>query len=146
MTIPADLMEALMTLHVEDVLSDYIYQVRDCEGEGRNGPRVTAWSSAVRVIQGYVDKQLVALAAEDAAREELERITPPNEELLKLADKFNTAGTKSSRFSGSEPNESVRVKDIVFMLKDGPRSKVFQDLVAKYFPYRHTSFRTPGGD
>jgi hypothetical protein len=71
-TIPADLLEALMVLHAEGVLSDYIYHVRDSEGEGWNGQRVKAFGDAVGVMQWYVDKQFAAFAAEDAAKEELE--------------------------------------------------------------------------
>jgi hypothetical protein len=65
-TIPADLMEALMVLHAEGVLSDHIYHVRDSEGDGWNGPRVKAFGDACNIIQWYVDKLFADFAAEDA--------------------------------------------------------------------------------
>lgn len=129
MPIPDDLMGALMTFHAEGILSDYAYQVRDSEGAGWNGPRVKAFGDACNVIQWYVDKQF---AAEDAAEEELRWITPPNAELLKLAN--------------PEPNESAPGKGVVFTIKDVPRSKVFQDFMAKYFPTGTETFRISRGD
>lgn len=130
--IPEDLMEALMVLHAEGVLSDHIYHVRDSEGDGWTGPRVKAFGDACNVIQWYVDKQFADFAAEDAAKEELERITPPNAELLRLAN--------------PRPNESAPVKDVVFTIKDGTRSKVFQDFMAKFCPTGTETSRISGGN
>ena len=69
--IPEDLLDALMTLHAEGVLSDHIYHVKDSEGDGWDGPRVKAFGDACNVIQWYVDKQFADFAAEDEAKEEL---------------------------------------------------------------------------
>jgi hypothetical protein len=140
MAIPEDLMDSLKTLRNEGVLSDYIYNVKESEREGWYGPRVTAWSEAVNTIQWYVDKQWRDDKAENKTRKELERITLLNVELLKLLKKFNIEGTKSSRFSGDEPNESASVKGVVFTIKDEPRSKVFQDFMDKYFKVKSKEY------
>ncbi len=50
--VPADLQEAIDTLHRESV-GDFTYDIRDREGLGWEGPRVKAWSDAASVIRKY---------------------------------------------------------------------------------------------
>ena len=52
MKIPDDLKVALQTL-VSEGIGDFTYTIRDRELKGWNGPRVTAWSDAVQVIEKY---------------------------------------------------------------------------------------------
>ena len=90
MTIPADLMEALMVLHSEDT-KDYINDVYDCESQGWSGPRVKAFRDAWGVIQGYVDKQFAIFAAGDAAKEEIKAIRDENKRLKAKLEKPDTS-------------------------------------------------------
>lgn len=50
--IPTDLLQALNTLAAEH-LGDFIHHVREAEGRGWDGPRVTAWADACKAVEKY---------------------------------------------------------------------------------------------
>ena len=50
--IPTDLLQALNTLTAEH-LEDFIYHIREGEGQGWDGSRVTAWADACKAVEKY---------------------------------------------------------------------------------------------
>ena len=50
--IPTDLLQALNTLTAEH-LEDFIYHIREAEGQGWDGSRATAWADACKAVEKY---------------------------------------------------------------------------------------------
>lgn len=59
--VPDELGIALRTL-LDESIGDFVYQIRDRELKGWDGPRVAAWSEACRMVEKYaappVEKRL----------------------------------------------------------------------------------------
>ncbi len=60
MSIPIELLVALKTLDDESI-GDFIYNIREKEGLGWDGPRVAAWGKACTVIREIVASESIYL-------------------------------------------------------------------------------------